>query len=323
MLTIHYGDGAIPLPEKCLACNAGLMELRVLLLLSGDRALREGYPENAEKIALAAGCETGAVHSAVAFWRGAGILEASGVPDEAVPAHTVKADKAMIRDKVPDYTGEELKNLVEKSDGSLKDLIDACQEILGKMFNQTEIGNIVALSDYLRLEKEYILLLVQYCAGQGKNSVAYVSKMAYGLFNDGIDNYPKLEAYIRYKEKYDSTVWELRKTFGIGDRALTKKENGIIKGWIEELCLPLDVITAAYDTTVDTIKKLSFEYMDKVLRTWSEAGVKTAEDAERLKAEWKKQKTEEASGKASFETDEFFEAALKRSMEALNTGDKK
>lgn len=323
-IRIHYGDGAIALPAKALDCNAGLMELRVLMLLCSHPEFAASYPEGIEEMARLAGCEIGAFREAVAFWNGTGIMEAA---EPTLPARTVKADRALIKDTVPEYSGEELAALVQSEENGIKLLIDTCQNILGKIFNRTEIEKLVALADYLRLEKEYIFLLTQYCVRQNKRSIAYVVRTAYGLFNDGIDDYPKLEAYIRYKEKYQSLIGRLRRLFGIGERELTKKESGFIKQWIEEFDLPYEVIEIAYGITVDTIKELSFDYMGKILSSWHEQGAVTVEAVTQLIEQRKRQKeTEKAEASAksddfsTFSTDEFFAAALKRSYEAMKQG---
>jgi DnaD/phage-associated family protein len=282
--------------------------------------LASAYPEGIEEMARLVGCATGALREAVSFWKGTGILDAD--MEIAEPKRTVKADRALIKDTVPEYSGEELAALVEGEDGKIKSLIDGCQEILCKIFNRTEIEKLVALCDYLRLENEYVLLLAHHCARQNKKSVAYVVKTAYSLFNEGIDDYPKLEAYLKYKEKYQSQIGRLRRLFGIGERELTKKESGFIKQWIEDFNLPFEVIELAYQITIDSIKELSFDYMGKILSGWYAQGAVTVEQVNLAIEQRKKQKQEEAKASdfSSFDTDEFFSAALKRSMDAMKQG---
>ena len=51
------------------------------------------------ELARAAGCEIGAVREAVAFWSGTGILSCA---DRQDASRTVKADRGLIRDTLPD-----------------------------------------------------------------------------------------------------------------------------------------------------------------------------------------------------------------------------
>ena len=322
-LSMNYGTGVISLPARALEANAGLMDLRVLALLCARSDLAASYPDGIEELAQLAGCDAGAVRESVAFWHGAGILSSESGAPMPKTSRTIKVDRALIRDTVPEYSGEELARMTEES-GDLKFLIDQCQSILGKMLSRTEIEKIAALNDYLRLEKEYILLLVQYCVRQGKKSIAYITKTAYNLFNEGIDDYPKLDAHIRRKERYYSVVGRLRSMMGIGERELTKKENTFIHAWIEDYTYPFEILQMAYQITVDSIGEVSFDYMGKILSTWFEMGVKTVEDAERAVEKRKNeraqnQNTPQGTGGdfSSFNTDAFFEAALKRSAREL------
>jgi len=319
-LELHYGSGAIALPAAALDCNAGLIEWRVLAVLCAERGLLDRYPEGIEELARAAGCEVGAVREAVAFWSGTGILTSA---DRQDASRTVKVDRGLIRDTLPDYSAKELAELVEAEQGELKLLIDECQRMLGKMLSRTEIEKLAALSDYLRLEKEYILLLVSYCVRENKRSMAYIVRTAYGLFNDGIDDYPKLDAHISRRERYRSVIHRIRRMMGLGERELTKKENGFISQWIEEYALPIEVIELAYQVTVDSIKEVSFDYMGKILTAWHEAGAVTVEAAQALIDE--RREKNRGGGEddyRSFRTDEFFEAALKRSRQAMSEAGK-
>ena len=101
---------------------------------------------------------------------------------------------------------------------------------------------------------------------------------------------------------------------GIGEREFTKPERINIEKWIE-LKLNFDLITKAYEITINNCQgKLSYAYMAKVLENWHANGLKTAEDVEKSEESYKnKQKT----SMSTFDTDDFFEAALKRSNEKM------
>ncbi len=316
-IELAYGSGAIALPARALDTNAGLIELRVLMLLCADPHAAQAYPEGIEDLARAVGAQVGAVREAVAFWSGTGILTCSVA--QTPPKRQIKVDRALIKDTVPDYSGEALAAMVDENT-ALKALIEECQQILGKMLSRTEIEKLAALWDYLRLEKEYILLLTQYCVSMNKRSVAYIVKTAYGLFNDGIDDYPKLDAHIKRRERYHSVIGRLRAMLGIGERELTKKENAYVNQWVEEYALPLEVIRMAYEGTIAAIKEVSFDYMGKILTSWYQAGAVTVEGVQALQEDYKARREAEkkAAGTAStFDTQDFFEAALRRSEELL------
>lgn len=83
--------------------------------------------------------------------------------------------------------------------------------------------------------------------------------------------------------------------------------------------LTVDMVELAYDKTVDSIGKVSFNYMDKILRTWFENGIKSAEAAEdfdvRTKPVKKQSKANvqaqpQKSSAPSYDLDLYFEHSL-------------
>jgi DnaD/phage-associated family protein len=110
--------------------------------------------------------------------------------------------------------------------------------------------------------------------------------------------------------------------FGIKDRALSKKEKDCFVKWCGEWLYSLDVIERAYEATVNAIGKASIPYTDAIIAKWNAAGCKTLEDIEKYdKGESKDRQTDGVQ--SSFDTDDFFQAALKRSYSQMkgNTED--
>ena len=104
----------------------------------------------------------------------------------------------------------------------------------------------------------------------------------------------------------------VRKLFGMKSRSLTAKEKKCISKWFGELGYGEALVTKAYELTVAATNEASMPYANAILERWYAEGFKTLEDvenAEKTRAETVK--SEQSSG--SFDTDDFFEAALKRS----------
>ena len=100
---------------------------------------------------------------------------------------------------------------------------------------------------------------------------------------------------------------------GIGEREFTKSEKSYIEKWIG-LKLSIELLTKAYEITVEKTGKISYSYMAKILDNWQISGIKTAEDAERSQEEYK---NKQKMSMSTFDADDFFEAALKRSNEKM------
>lgn len=334
----NFGNAVICLPEAILSRleTAGETELKLLLLLAGRPDLCSH--SNSEELGKAIGVSAAEIEIAVSFWRGAGILSESkntakkavksinksSITDANEPEQlTMPAPTVIIsREQQPIYTGAEIERILTEN-STLQATLNECQNIVGKVFTQNDYAKFVTLSDYYNLEDTYILLLCTYLKTIGKTSVAYIYKTASELCQNNIDTLAALEQYIEKREKEASFEGKMRKLMGIGSRALSSNEKKKFAAWME-LGFSSDILQLAYDQTIDASGKASVNFMDTILRAWKEKDVKTKEDAENcilerkqdLKKKYTKSKTPSpAFEETSFDTDEFFDIALKKSME--------
>lgn len=318
-IRINYGDSVTVLPAAAVPFidKAKKFDIKVLLLIASSDKYREG--KYLSELAKTLGCDEGEIEKALAFWRGAGLVELDGsnniekpiskkeksVDEEAVPVAPRRAKVS----ELPAYTTAELNSLLEKNQ-AVVGLIDECQDILGKMFTASDIKVIMGLSDYLSLDNDYILVLMHYCARKEIKSIRYIEKLAISCLDEGLTEALTLEKALLDREERESVEGRIKSVFGIGSRAFTSKEKKQISTWINEYKYELDVIKKAYDITVTSTGKPSIHYTHAILDKWYAEGIKTVEDVDALLAQREEQKAKDGS---SFDVDDFFEAALKRS----------
>lgn len=331
-ILFQYGNGVLNLPAAVASVlsRADRDALRVLLAAA---SLGSGEIER-EELMRVSGCDEHALEAALAFWRGTGLLELSDAP--AAPSKRKKAkeapnastvDRAPAQEKpespevvvrpsataLPAYTTEELASILERR-RELTALIDECSNAFGKPFtNAHEIGQLIGLSDYLRLEDEYIVLLLAHCAKMGKKSMRYVVNTAIGLYDEGITDTAALQECLKQREQRESAHGQLRAMFGIGSRALTTKEKKMFDAWLNEHAFPMETIRMAYEKTVNATGKAPVPYANSILERWAASGLKTPEQITQAEAEYERQSNAPKMGN-SFDTDDFFNAALQRSF---------
>ena len=351
-IEIQYGNSVVVLPAKAVAVaqNAEKSDLAVLLALLSDAALcaRYGQEEGIGAIAAAAGCTEDEVRSAVAFWRGAGVIslgegkkkkpaaqEQPKTAPEAVPAKQELAQQepasqvpaqdgaALLKksDDLPKYTTAELGNLLEQRPETAG-LLTECQNLFGKLFSTHEINTVLGLTDYLGLECEYVLIMVThyctYCKQIDKRpSVRGLEKLAISLYDRGITDMEALQEELMRQEELQKTESKLRGLFGIGARALTAKEKKAFSTWLHTYAFDMEMITLAFEMGADATGDVSVAYVNSILDRWNAQGIRTpdavradkdAHDAKR----GTKGKCEQNAG--SFDTDDFFDAAMRKSL---------
>ncbi len=261
------------------------------------------------------GLDSGEFESAVAFWRGAKVLKMSkGAKKTDGVKQEVQASNKL-EEKLPDYTQSEMADKISQI-SELKDVIDECQQILGKIFSPSDVSVIVGMADRLSLSGEYIIMFVAYCAGMEKKSLRYIEKSVCALYDEGIDTVDKLAKYIENKEKCHEESVKVRRMMGCADRDLSPKESTLLKKWLEEFSYNLEIIKKAYDIAADRgVKGSFFPYMGAILDAWFNKGYKTAKDVDEMLSQYKKSQKESGTG---FDTDDFFSKAVEKTKRKRN-----
>ena len=307
-----YGDRVAVLPAALTAHlhKASKKDIAILLELAAEPAAQADLSAATALITARAGYTAAEIEGAIAFWRGTGVLctdgEAQAAPADAEVAAT-PAPRVIAEKGLPSYSTEELSDILARR-GELAQLVDDAQQAFGKIFNTNEIAIIAGLVDYLGLTAEYVLLLLTHCRSMEKKSLRYVEKMAISLHDEGVHGARELEQRLQSIEMMASAMGRVRSIFGITSRALTAKEKAMIERWVCHMKYDDEMLTRAYEMTVDAIGKASMPYANKILERWFADGYKTVADVEKALADYKRKK----NGGSSFDVDEFFEAALRR-----------
>lgn len=321
---VNYGHDVITLPAAVLDVfhSAKKSDVYVLLAFLSDR--------DAEISLIAKKCDMDAqaVERSLSFWRGTGIIsyveteQTVAAPEqktEEKPDQKIKkaSSKRGELGSLPSYSSGEIAQIVE-GDRSLALMIDECERALGKIFRTGETAKILALREYLGFSPEYIVTLCAYCAKLGKTSVRYLETTAIALYDDGITDKESLEEHLKLAEEKHALETKIRALFGINmSRELTTKEKRLVDSWIVNFGYGIEVIKLAYEITVDRINEPSLNYANAILESWHSKELSTEEEIRALlEAEAGEKQT--PAGK-SFDSTDFFEAALRRSYSGSGT----
>ena len=331
-ITPKFGNKIITLPNAQVILNlkeASAVQLKVLIYSLAEQNA------SADDIADACGVTKDEVKDALLFWKEKGAVSVVGlkgsgkVADRPAPVtlpgeeerEEEKARRIYMSDRLPRYTEEEVERKLRRNP-ELKGLIDECCRILGDILNSTEAGDIVVLYDYLQLGEDYIMLLCSHCAASGHTSLQYIKTVAVRLFNEGITEYSDLEAYYETREAAKGLEGKVKRLFGLGNREFSPSERECIDEWVKWK-IPDNIIDLAFDATTAGAAKPGIAYMHSVIKNWYAEGLDTPEKIAKNREEYKK-KNASPSKKGpkngdisyfggSFDTDDFFEAALARS----------
>ncbi len=313
-ISFKYIGSIVNLPSNVvdIAKDASEAELKVILGISAY----SGYFSDFEK-ALPLLCEKlelslSEVTEALEFWAKNGIINIDGLEiTPEIVSSVSEADNSM-----PTYTGAQITKLLG-AHPDFKMLADCAQNVLEKSFTPTDYNSLLHIKSLYNFSDEYILMLLAYCVENNTTNWAYIRKTTKILYDEGVDTYEKLESHFAARRNKRSLEYKIRKLFGVGGREFTSKEKAFFESWAG-LKFSYDLIKHAYEISVDSGKGANWSYTNKILENWHISGIKTVEDAEKAQKSHK-----EKLSMSSFDTDDFFEAALKRSDERIKERSKK
>lgn len=215
------------------------------------------------------------VINAIQYWNKNGIL--SGTGDTIIIKKSVDEEISPDTDRV---SIDDIASVIAGND-ALSDLCLIAQEILGKTLASNELETLYWFYDQLGFSPEVITMLLEYCVSMDKRNMKYIEKVAITWHENNITTIEEAQAYITRAVKRDDFTSTLRKLFGITDRNLSKTENLYLESWRDELKMSEDMVGLAYEYCIMATNKLSFPYINTILKRWAEQGITTIPDAEK------------------------------------------
>ncbi len=337
-IALKYRDGVLPPHLASVLNNADEGDLRILVavMMLADR--ETGIAPIGELPTLLE-ADRAEIDASLKFWRGAGILGAATTnkapKEEIVPQKKEEQKRETVVSTPPTahrngalerggtletYNSSQLAGLMEKRRVSAE-FIDEAQRIFGKVFRTYDTGILVGIVDQLGFEEEAVLSILAYTVKRGKRTMRYAEQVAMALYDDGIVETAEVLERIQRMERSGEVIAKVRTLFGASGREMTATEKKLFVAWTEKFAYDIGVIRLAYDITVDSIQKPAPKYTNSILEAWYTEGLRTEADVRRyIDAKKEEKEGEKSGGRAtpkSYDVEDFFEAALKRSYEEL------
>lgn len=163
----------------------------------------------------------------------------------------------------------------------LADLYLLSQEILGKTLTNNEIETLYYFYDELELSPEVITMLLEYCVSKDIRNMNYIEKVAMSWNKNKIFTIDAADKFITAEKEKNSYTYKIRKLFGIENRNLSKTEETFLKTWHDKFLMNENMIELAYEYCIMQTTKLSFPYINSILKRWHELNIHNVADAQK------------------------------------------
>ena len=179
----------------------------------------------------------------------------------------------------PEYTA---RDIVERGDPAFTALVAEAQRVLGHGLSTPDLKKLFGIYDYLALPAEVVMQLLHYCAASSRGrlpSMRYIEQEAYIWADREILTLEQAEAFIAEQARRREESAAVAELLGIRGRELTGTERKYIQSWLDA-GTPRELISLAYDRTVTNTGALKWGYMNKILQSWREKGLRSVAEVQ-------------------------------------------
>ncbi len=186
----------------------------------------------------------------------------------------------------------------------VKLVFKSAEEALARPINFTEQRTLLAAIDYYNLPAHVVVMIIGYAVSIGKSSMNFIESMVKDWNAKSINTIELAERELLRIQKHNTLESSVIETLEI-DRKLTTKEKEYITQW-SDMDISIDLILHSYNKSIPQTGKLSFAYMNKILSTWYDNGVRTINDADSLDSKALSRTAKKVSPKVTtmYKTDE-------------------
>ena len=244
------------------------------------------------------------VRRAFAYWQKAGVFEKEPAARKKEPEGVREAVKAEDKNSVQQLPESRAARETSAScvcdleslsdDETFTQLVYISQKYLNKTFTPVDCQVFVNLYKNLNMPSELIEFLVEYCAQNGHTSLRYVEKVALSWHEKNIMTVEEARAYSR---SFSKESFAVMKAMGLTGRNPADSEFELMEKWFRTYGFTKEIVVEACNRTIKTIHNPSFQYADRILSDWKDAGVRTMSDIAALDKIRKEQ--EQAKSKKS------------------------
>lgn len=249
---------------------------------------------NVDAVAESLRLDRDAVEDAFMYWHEAGVLSKTDdapvvTKPESNPAKKPKA--AILGNTIKPNREEVAKRGLECAEIAF--ILQEAELRFGRYLRDSEKSTLTWLYDDQGMSASLILMIVGFAVTEGRPNIGFIERTAIEWINDGVTDIESAEKRLVDMRNRRSAWHVVETAMGLEHRSPSKTELDTADKWVNVWGYGRDIIRLAYETCVDNTSKFSMPYIKKIMSEWHKAGVKTAEDVEKL------QKPQSSTGNTS------------------------
>ena len=247
---------------------------------------RNGEAVTHADVSRGTGVSDTGVTEAITFWQGQGVLSATATSTETAvttppaPAPDTPAARfANTPAPAPrprpqserQFTPIEITEM-RKGDSDTRDFFNMYEEKLKRPLKMNELNTAAVMAD--ALPPRVCVVLLNYCFKTGKNPPAYMRKVAADWCERGIMTIALAEAEVTRLNEAENNEIRMMTMFKLHS-VPSKRELNLFNKWTLEWKFSDEMLTEAYNITIDQKNEFNVNYMNGILKRWKASNIMT------------------------------------------------
>ncbi len=163
----------------------------------------------------------------------------------------------------------------------LRELFNEAQTVLGRLLGTGDQAALLLLYDYYGLPADVILMLCEYARTRGKTgNLNYIYSVGQDWSEREIDTFERADEELRRLSAVDDNWTALCARTGMQHAKPTKGQQKYLSVWINEWHFSVEMIALAYEIMTERTDGIRFSYMNGILKSWYQKGIKTVAEVE-------------------------------------------
>ena len=179
---------------------------------------------------------------------------------------------------MPSETKNNVNFLEKLNNKSIKDMLQDIEKLIARPLSPKEMEMYINWGTSYNFTPEIILLLIQYCISKGKTDYRYIEKVAISWHDAKITTVDEAQAFIRRHEEKWENIRKIMEYLGLKNVEIMKPQEQLIDKWFNIYKYNVDIIKKACDICCTRLNRADFKYIDGILNSWHNDGLKTLDD---------------------------------------------
>lgn len=240
-----------------------------------------------------------------------GVINSDSAPVVRMPSPETPVPSAEEKKELPELTPVKPTNeqIIArcKENPEIRHMFSDIAKLLGRTIGYDSECILLMMHDQYGLPVEVIYMLVDHCVSIGKGNLSYIAKVGKTWGENEIDTIEKADEQIKILNSCISLWKKFAQMAGIQNPRPTSSQSAYLRTWSVDMKFSIEMIFLAYEEMMDHSGKISFAYMNKVLANWHQKGLKTPDDVEKDKQNFRdsKKKKTDSDTATSYDMSEF------------------